>query len=279
MNVQTFVYNENFYKKLALTIAIIRLTPSRMTPKEYAIQIQNILRQNKINDSIQYEQILLDIRSLRKSISIIIPTKYIDLLEYYKNFLQNIFIISTEFNIEIQILIIETIDRIFQLIKENFFRIQQQQQQQNFEVLFKQLINTIVNFDIITNIQKHSIQHIRQFIDLILIYIKQSTIITNAQMLIEQIGCYQSYFLVVFERILAELLIYFDKKNSNSTYGLILINILQKLITSNDYITLKQILNNDLIRQQFHELLYTCLAFNNDNSLIIFLWNIYGRIL
>ncbi|CAF3136810.1 unnamed protein product [Rotaria sp. Silwood2] len=277
MNVQTFIYNENFYKKLALTIGIIRLTPSHMTPREFTKQLQNILRQNKINQAIQYEQILLDIRSFRKSISIVIPTKYIDLLEYYRNFLQNIFIISIEFNIEIQIIIIETIDRIFQLIKDNFFQIQQQ----TFETLFKQLINTIFNFDIIPNIQKHCIQHIRQFIDLILIYIKQSTITTDAQMLIEQIGCYQSYFLVVFERILTELFVYFDKKNSNSTYGLILVNILQKLITSNDNTTLQQILNNESIRQQFHELLYTCLAFNNnnDNSLVIYLWNIYGRIL
>ncbi|CAF1169826.1 unnamed protein product [Rotaria sp. Silwood1] len=277
MNVQTFVYNENFYKKLALTIAIIRLTPSHMTPKEYTKQLQNIIRQNKINDTIQYEQILLDIHSLRKSISIIIPKKkFLDLIEYYRNFLQNIFIISTEFNIEIQIIIIETIDRIFQLIKENFFQIQQQ----TFEILFKQLIQTIFNFDIIPNIQKHSIQHIRQFINLILIYIKQSMIITNGQIFIEQIGCYPSYFLVVFERILTELFIYFDKTNSNTTYGLILINILQKLITSNDNTILKQILNNELIRQQFHELLYTCLAFNNnnDNSLVIYLWNIYGRI-
>ncbi|CAF4624396.1 unnamed protein product, partial [Rotaria sp. Silwood2] len=209
-----------------------------------------------------------------------------------------------EFNIEIQIIIIETIDRIFQLIKDNFFQIQQQ----TFETLFKQLINTIFNFDIIPNIQKHCIQHIRQFIDLILIYIKQSTITTDAQMLIEQIGihfffclnscvmdyafqnewsyyvlscCYQSYFLVVFERILTELFVYFDKKNSNSTYGLVLVNILQKLITSNDNTTLQQILNNESIRQQFHELLYTCFAFNNnnDNSLVIYLWNIYGRIL
>ncbi|CAF2943542.1 unnamed protein product [Rotaria sp. Silwood2] len=186
----------------------------------------------------------------------------------------------------------------------NFFQIQQQ----TFETLFKQLINTIFNFDIIPNIQKHCIQHIRQFIDLILIYIKQSTITTDAQMLIEQIGihfffclnscvmdyafqnewsyyvlscCYQSYFLVVFERILTELFVYFDKKNSNSTYGLVLVNILQKLITSNDNTTLQQILNNESIRQQFHELLYTCFAFNNnnDNSLVIYLWNIYGRIL
>ncbi len=95
------------------------------------------------------------------------------------------------------------------------------------------------------------------------------------------LGCHQSYFLLVFQRILAELFIYFDRSNLNSTYALILINILQKLIASNDSTILEQILNNDLVRQQFHGLLYTCLSGNNNNdiSFIIHLWNIYGRIL
>ncbi|CAF4077489.1 unnamed protein product [Rotaria magnacalcarata] len=276
MNAQTFVYNENFYKKLALTIAIIRATPSHMTPREYTIQLQNILRQNKIRQALQYEQVLLDVRSLRKSLAIKIPIKCFDLLEYHKNFLQNIFIVSTEFNIEIQIIIIETIDRIFQLIKENFFRIQQEK----FDAVIKQTINTVLTFDIVPNIQQHSIQHIRQFIDLILMYIKQSTAITNVQTFIEQIGCYQSYLLVVFERILAELLVYFDRTDFDSTYGIVLVNILQNLISSNDSTAVQQVLDNESIRQQFHELLYTCLAFNHNNSsLVIYLWNIYGRIL
>jgi hypothetical protein len=184
MNVQTFLYNENFYKKLALTTAIIRLTPAHLTPKDYTIQLQNILRRNKINEAIQFEQVLLDVRSLRKSVTTKIPTQSFDLLEHHGNFLQNIFRISTEFNIEIQTTIIETIDRIFELIKQNFFQIKQEK----YEALFKQLIHIILNFDIITNIQKHCIQHIRDFIDLVFMYIKQSTITTNAQMLIEQIG-------------------------------------------------------------------------------------------
>jgi len=186
MNVQTFLYNENFYKKLALTTAIIRLTPAHLTPKDYTIQLQNILRRNKINEAIQFEQVLLDVRSLRKSVTTTIPTQSFDLLEHHGNFLQNIFRISTEFNIEIQTTIIETIDRIFELIKQNFSQIKQEK----YEALFKQLIHIILNFDIITNIQKHCIQHIRDFIDLVFMYIKQSTITTNAQMLIEQIGIY-----------------------------------------------------------------------------------------
>lgn len=186
MNVQTFLYNENFYKKLALTIAIIRLTPSDLTPKDYTIQLQNNLRRNKINEAIQFEQVLLDVRSFRKSITIKIPTKSFDLLEHHGNFLQNILKISREFNIEIQTIIIETIDRIFELIKENFYQIKQEK----YETVFKQIINIILNFNIIPNVQKHCVQHIRDFIDLVLMYIKQSTVTTNAQMLIEQIGIY-----------------------------------------------------------------------------------------
>jgi len=94
------------------------------------------------------------------------------------------------------------------------------------------------------------------------------------------LGCHPSYFLLVFERILGELFVYVDKLNSNSTYALILVNILQKLITSNDSTILEQILNNNSVRQQFHALLYTCLSVNNnDISFVIHLWNIYGRIL
>lgn len=181
MNIQTFLYNENFYKKLALTIAIIRSTPTHLTPREYTIELQNILRRNRINQSIQFEQILLDLHSLRKSKTIQIPTKSFHLIEYHSNFLQNIFVRSIEFNLEIQTIVIETIQRIFELIKENF-------KQQKYETVIKQSINIILNFDIIPNIQKHSIEQIRNFLDLILIYIKQSANTTNAQMLIEQIG-------------------------------------------------------------------------------------------
>lgn len=184
MNIQTFVYNENFYRKFALAIAILRLKPSHMSPREYTIELQDILRQKKTNEIIHYEKILLDVRSLRKSISTVVPTKCFDLLEHYKNFLEKIYLLTTEINFEIQIIIIETIDRIFQLVKENFFQIEKPE----FEVLFKQLIATIFNYDIVPNIQKNSIERLRNFIDFMLIYIKQPTLITQSQMLIEHIG-------------------------------------------------------------------------------------------
>ena len=276
MNIQTFLCNENFYKKLALTVAIIRSTPTHLTPREYTIELQNILRRNKINQSIQFEQILSDLQSFRKSKSIIIPTKSFDLIESHSNFLQTIFTQSIDLNLEIQSIVIETIQRIFELIKENFSLIKQQK----YETLFKQSINIILNYDIIPNIHKHSIEHIRNFLDLIFTYIKQSTNANSAQMLIEQIGYRPSNFLLVFERLIAELFDYFDKTNTNPSYASTLIDILQKLVTTHDQTILEQILNNDSVRQQYHTLLYTCLSMNHNNlPLIIHLWNIYGRIL
>jgi len=198
-----------------------------------------------------------------------------DLLEYYGNFLQNIFTISIDLNIDIQMIIIETIDRIFELMKENFFI-------DKYENIVKKIINIILNYDNLTHIQKHTIQHIRDFIDFLLIYIKQqSTNHSIAQIFIEQIGISHSYFLLVFERIINEMINYFNTSNINPTYGEILVNILEKLIQSNDNTTLEQILNNPTVHQQFHVLLYTCLAFNknNENSIAISIWNIYGRIL
>ena len=94
------------------------------------------------------------------------------------------------------------------------------------------------------------------------------------------LGCQSSYFLLVFEQILIELFALFHHANLDAIYASILINILQKLITTNDSTTLEQTLNNESVRQQFHALLYACLAMNNnESSLVVCLWNIYSRIL
>ena len=188
MNIETFLYNENFYRKFCLSLAIIRLTPSNLTPKEYTKHLQNILRQRQIKQSIKYNEIQLKISSLQQTIStsLLISMKYFDLIEYYQNFLQNIFILSIDFNIEIQNIIIETIDRLFILLNNNIYRIKENR----FKIQFKQILNTIFNFHMISNIQQHSIQHIRSFIDKLFIYMKQSTIMIHIQTLIEQIGMF-----------------------------------------------------------------------------------------
>lgn len=94
-------------------------------------------------------------------------------------------------------------------------------------------------------------------------------------------GCHPSYFLLVFQSILSELLLYFDQSTtSDSNYALTLCNILQKLTTISDRPVLDQILNNESVRQQSHALLYRCLSTNRKEiSLVIDLWNIYGRII
>ena len=189
MNVQTFLCNENLYRKLALTLAIIRLTPSHLNPRDFTIQLQNNLRRKRNNDEIQFEQVLVDICLLRKSTRAIrIPTHVLDLLDHHGRFLQNVFTHSVDLNIELQTLIMETIDRLFELMKQNLLRIQDE----TYEIMFKQLITMIASYSVIPNIQKHCIQHIQDFIRLIMLYIKQSKIITTSgQLLIEQIGIYR----------------------------------------------------------------------------------------
>ncbi|CAF0878459.1 unnamed protein product [Adineta ricciae] len=231
--------------KLALTLAIIRLTPSHLSPRDFTIQLQNNLRRKRNNDAIQFEQLLVDVCLLRKSTRAIrIPTHVLDLLDHHGRFLQNVFTHSVDMNIELQTVIMETIDRLFELMKQNLLRIQDE----TYEIMFKQLITMIASYSVIPNIQKHC--------------------------------CQSSYFLLVFEQILIELFALFHHANLDAIYASILINILQKLITIHDSTTLEQILNNESVRQQFHALLYACLAMNNnESSLVVCLWNIYSRIL
>ncbi|CAF0911545.1 unnamed protein product [Adineta ricciae] len=254
--------------KLALTLAIIRLTPSHLTPKDFTIQLQNNLRRKRNNDAIQFEQVLVDVCSLRKSTRAIrIPTHVLDLLDHHGRFLQNVFTHSVDLNIELQTLIMETIDRIFELMKQNLLRIQDE----TYEIMFRQLITMIASYSVIPNIQKH-FKNYNQ---------RSATHRTNRYLSMNMDhSCQSSYFLLVFEQILIELFALFHHANLDAIYASILISIQQKLITTNDSTTLEQILNNESVRQQFHALLYACLAMNNnESSLVVSLWNIYGRIL
>lgn len=182
INISTLLYNENFYEKLAFTFAIIRSTPSHLTPKEFTMQLQNIYRRKKNHERIYFEQISSELHSLRKSHSIIIPSQP---LESHLNFLQTLLMYSTDMNIEMQTIILETIDRIFDFIQTNLVRIQQL----SYQTLFRQAIHLILNYHLIPNIHKHSIQHIERFLRLLFRYMKkQIHAITDVQMLIELIG-------------------------------------------------------------------------------------------
>ena len=84
------------------------------------------------------------------------------------------------------------------------------------------------------------------------------------------LGCHSSYFLLVIERILIELI---------KSTRLNLIHILEKLLSYHDEIILEKIINNDFVRQQFQYLLYQCLSTHKqDSTITIQLWNLYGQI-
>lgn len=180
MTIQPFFYNENFYRKLALTMAIIRSTPSHLTPREYTKQLQSILRRHRLNEAIQLEQTRANVRSLQALSSISRPKRALDLFESHRYFLQSLSTISDELSMETQMLLIDTIKRVFQLMEENLRRITEE----SYQFLFKQLLHLIFNYDLIPTIREQSIQSLGHFIDQALIAVKHSSI----QMLIEYIG-------------------------------------------------------------------------------------------
>lgn len=94
-------------------------------------------------------------------------------------------------------------------------------------------------------------------------------------------GSHPSYFLLIVERLLVELRAYFGQGTSCSpAYGALLVDVLQRLISTSDSSRREQIIHNDSVRGHFHALLYTCLAIPNHNhGLAMRLWNIYGRII
>ena len=176
MNVQTFLYNEHFYEKFALAVAIIRLTPSHLTPKEFSKQVRDTLHRHRTHESMQFARISSEIRSLRTNQSTIIPKSPLDLLEHHARFLQTLSVVSTDMNIECQILIIDTIKRIFLLLEENLAHDNLQN-----------VIQLIFSYDIIANIQEQTVHSLHRFLDVALTNMKQSTVPT----LVEHIGTVQ----------------------------------------------------------------------------------------
>ena len=92
-------------------------------------------------------------------------------------------------------------------------------------------------------------------------------------------GSHPSYFLLIVDRLLVELRAYVDQATFPSAYGALLVDVLQRLISTADSSRREQILQHDSVREHFHALLYTCLASQqHDHGLAMRLWNIYGRI-
>lgn len=183
-DIQSLISNENFYRKLALTLAILRSVPPNLTPREYAKQLQNNFRRKRLNELIENEQIRKNISILRTSTSITIPKRSQDLLKHYGEFLQKLSINSLELTMEIEILLLDTIKRIFELMKENLSQLIDE----NDRNFFQQLINLILNFDPMPTIREHCIEYFRDFLDQIFILLKQSKSKSQLQILIEHIG-------------------------------------------------------------------------------------------
>ena len=185
MNVQTFLYNEHFYEKFALAVAIIRLTPCHLTPKEFTQKLREIVHRHRTDESMQFERLSSEIRSLRTDRSTSIPQSSVDLLEHHVRFLQTLSVVSTDMTIECQIIIIDTIKRLFLLLEDNLVR-------DHVQMSFQNLIQLIFNYDIIVNIQEQTVRSLHRFLDVILSTMKQSTTAsTNVPTLIEHIGIVQ----------------------------------------------------------------------------------------
>ena len=104
--------------------------------------------------------------------------------------------------------------------------------------------------------------------------------LSNKNAFLSLSGSYHCYFLFIVERLLAQLLVFF---HSSKTDGLLLVDLLEKLVSASDATTVQQVLQNDAVRVQYHALLYTVLSDNRPDQhsrmpLVIRLWNIYGRI-
>jgi hypothetical protein len=184
-HLQSFFYNEYFYRKLALTLAVIRSTPVHLTPRDYAKQCQQFARQHQYRQRKQIEQIRTDIRSYRCRYTLDIPKQSIDLLTYHDDFLGRLSLVADECNIEMQSILIDTIKRVFNIMEENLHRINDE----HYYTTYRRIIHRIFMFDHIPTVREHSIEYLGRFIDRLLNVVQQSSATgTVHQMLVEYIG-------------------------------------------------------------------------------------------
>lgn len=161
MNLQSFLYNENFYRKLALTIALIRSTPSHLTPREFAKQLQQIVRQRQIDRSKVNEQIRLEVEDLRRFHSIEPIEQSIELIDRHRDFLEILStMINEEFSLEMNFILMDTIKRLFELYEEHLDRLCEEK----CLLSFKHSFTFITRFDLLSLIQRHSITCLNEFL-------------------------------------------------------------------------------------------------------------------
>ena len=180
MNFQEVLYNEHFYRKLALAVAIIRTAPTNVTPKEFVREIQDKFRRKRINQLIGNEQMKETIRCLSNSVSpVVVPQRSIDLLKIYGTFLEKLSTIHFDLTLEIQSILIDTIQRVIELMKENLHEAKTE------EKLFEKLLDLILIYDPLPSIRNQIIEYLTKFVDRIFFSMKRSN---SIEFLLEHIG-------------------------------------------------------------------------------------------
>ena len=278
MNFQSFFYNENFYRKLTLSIALIRLTPSDFTPRQFVVQCQNRVRQREENRSKQIESLRTEISKLRER-NPSLPRAHLrrsfDLLEFHRDFLERL-VASTngELNFETQLTLMDTIKRIIDLVEENLQCIADEK---DF-LLVKQCFTLIFRFESFPLFQRHSIECLESFLQ----HLDPLKTWKNLDLLVEHLGQSPAFYLVLVEHVLGRLAVFFDE-DFPTLCGENLLKILEILLKTNDQFLREQILRQESVRSAFETLLYVSLMSNDDDasklSLIVQLWNFYGRLI
>lgn len=194
MNFRSFFYNENFYRKVNLSIALIRLTPSDLTPRQFVVQIQKLVRQRQENRSKQIERIENEIKKFSRDKFSTFSSRPIDLLEFHRNFLEQIFISNDdEMKIEVQLTLVESFQRIFVLIRENLEKIDDEK----VFLLFKQIFSLIFRFaSTFPLFQRVSIEFLDDFLREIFEKFSRGKILKNVDLLVEHFGQIDVFFLL-----------------------------------------------------------------------------------
>ena len=280
MNFQSFFYNENFYRKLTLSIALIRLTPPDLTPRQFVVQCQKRVRQREENRSKQIESVRTEIAKLRErnaSLPRVNVRRSFDLLEFHRDFLDRLVAKSNgDLNLETQLTLMDTIKRVFDLVEENLDRITDDK---DF-LLVKQCFTLIFRFEVFPLFQRHSIECLDVFLRQLDKLFAQPKTWKNLDLLVDHLSQSTAFYLVLVEHFLRRLAVFFDE-DLPKLCGENLMKILENLLKTNDEFLRDQILRQESVRSAFETLLYASLVSTDASklSLIVQLWNFYGRLI
>ncbi|CAF0879985.1 unnamed protein product [Didymodactylos carnosus] len=294
MNVQAFLYNENLYRKIAIAVAIIRNTPQNLTPTEYASLLQNEYKHKRM-------KLENDMKQLKKTIYLHKqetcytfdrpPTSVLAQLDSCVDFLRISLVLNSQLSVmsvDLQTTIMETIEYLFKHFRQTLFVNHDDGNDFSSSLnMYKILLSIIVEYDSVQNIRENCLKCIENFVRFTLnTLFKLETNNLIQQILIrtflEQIGLSVPYFALIVEQVLSDLITYFDDVNRSTCYhAVVLIDVLETLI--HKHCTVYFSITNNIIQTYFDRLLYHSMALPSSSdltrsSLIVKIWNIYGRI-